>query len=161
MKRLEKDIEKAVEILTSGVMGPFMNEYNKNYMNVTENIKAYMPFLKGTYKSALLPTSSGDHVLEAILDGITNITCFDINHLAKYFTELKFAAIKNFSKNEFIYFMYKNTLNKEMFEFLKNSLDDDVATFWKELFDRCDINWIRSNLFFSIGIIDKNKKNNY
>ncbi len=157
MKKLEEDIKNAIDIIKNG-NGSTMNSYCKIYQNTTENLKAYMPLLEGDYKSALLPTSSGDHLLEAILNGITNVTCFDINHLARYFAELKFAAIKNFSKDEYINFMYKNTLNREMFEFLKNSLENDVSIFWKELFAHSDINRIKHNLFFSVGLIDKNKK---
>ena len=130
---LEEDIKKAIDIITKKTPGTNMDEYCKLYLNTTENLKAYMPCFDIQCKKALLPTSSGDHQLEAILDGVTNITSFDINKLAKYFTELKFGAIKNFNQDDFIRFMYKDTLNKEMFDYIKNSLNDDVRLFWEEI----------------------------
>lgn len=130
---LEEDIKKAINIITKKTSGTNINEYWKLYLNTTENLKAYMPHLDINCKNALLPTSSGDHHLEAILDGVTNITSFDINKLAKYFTELKFGAIKNFNQDDFIRFMYKDTLNKEMFDYIKNTLNDDVRLFWEEI----------------------------
>lgn len=73
MESLERDILKAIEITkypkTYNIYDE-MNEYSRIYQNTTENIKAYMPFLSGNYKKAILPTSSGDHQIEAILNEI-------------------------------------------------------------------------------------------
>lgn len=160
MEMLEKDILKAIEIIkdpnTYYSQYNEMDEYSRIYQNTSENLKLCMPFLKGNYKKALLPTASGDHQLEAILNGINEITCFDLNRLAKYFTELKFCAIKNLTREEFIYFMYEDMLNKDIFNFLKSSLDEDISTFWKELYRNCNIEHIRYSLFRHLGIISEN-----
>ncbi len=155
MQRLEKDISKAIEITrypnTYNIYDE-MNEYSRIYQNTTENIKIYMPFLDGDYKKALLPTSSGDHQIEAILDGINEITCYDLNRLSRYFTELKFAAIKNLTIEEFIYFMYEDMLNKNIFDFFKTSLNEDIKIFWEELYRNCDIENIQNCLFRYLGM---------
>lgn len=159
MDMLEKDIFKAIEITKyPNTYNDYdeMNEYSRIYQNTTENIKSYMPFLSGDYKKALLPTSSGDHQIEAILNGINEITCYDLNRLARYFTELKFGAIKSLTIEEFVYFMYEDMLNKEIFDFFKNSLNEDIKIFWIELYRNCDIGNIRNSLFRYLGCIDGN-----
>lgn len=158
MERLEKDITEAVEMTRQSRIRNIydeMTEYSRIYQNTTENIKSYMPFLKGNYQKALLPTSSGDHQIEAVLDGISEITCYDLNRLARYFTELKFGAIKSLTLEEFIYFMYEDMLNKDVFNSFKNYLSEDVTTFWEELYQHCSIVNIRSNLFRYLGCNNK------
>lgn len=160
MAKLEEDINQAMEIVKcSDFFNEYdnMQKYSRIYQNTTENIKEYMPFLDGSYKRALLPTSSGDHQLEAILNGITEITCFDINRLSRYFTELKFAAIKNLSKKEFLNFMYEDIFNINVFNYLKDSLKEDVLIFWQELFKNCSIENIVNNLFRYLGFHGTNK----
>ena len=160
MTRLEEDIKQAIEIIkfseySNNYNG--MQKYSKIYQNTTENIKEYMPFLNGNYKKALLPTASGDHQLEAILNGITEITSFDINRLSRYFVELKFAAIKNLSKKEFLNFMYENIFNINIFNYLKNCLTDDVYLFWQEIFKNCNIEDIVRYLFRYLRFKDNDK----
>lgn len=150
MTNLEEDIRQAIKIAKSSkyyVNYDDMKKYSRIYQNTTENIKGYMPFIDGNYKKALLPTASGDHQLEAILNGITEITCFDINSLAKYYTELKIAAIENLSKKEFLKFMYEDIFNTSVFNYLKNNLPEDASIFWQELFKNCDRQEVISNLF--------------
>lgn len=69
MDKLNKDINYAKQLIRNGKVDNEDSNYSKVYLNTTENIKDYMPLLAGDYKSALLPTSSGDHILEAVLDG--------------------------------------------------------------------------------------------
>jgi len=87
-----------------------------------------------------------------------DITCFDINRLAKYFTELKFAAVKGFTKQEFIHFMYEDTFNREMYDYIKNNLDDNYRFFWNELFASFSPNTIKRGLFRGVSIKDNNGK---
>ena len=148
MEQLEKDIKKAIEM----VKCPYedyesMTEYSRLYQNTTENIKGYMPYLNGSYKNALLPTASGDHILETVLYGIKDITCFDINRLAKYFVELKLAALKSLNREEYIKFMYDDMFNKNYFDYIKNNLDDDISIFWSELYKNSFKDYISDNLF--------------
>lgn len=151
---LEKDILKAIEVIKSyDYIGSYdeMNKYSRIYQNTTENIRGYMPYLDGNYKTALLPTSSGDHQLEAILNGISEITCYDINRFARYFTELKFCAIKNLTLDEYKYFMYEDMLNLDIFSHIKADLTEEIIYFWEEIFKNCDIENIRRRLFWYLG----------
>ena len=115
-----------------------------------------MKYINDDYKTALLPTSSGDHQLEAILKGITDITNYDINKLAKYFAKLKFAAIKSLKKDEYIKYMYEDILNKEILSYIKDYLDDNTYQYWNELFTKCTKDDIYFRLFKKMGIYSKN-----
>lgn len=159
MTDLELDIKSACKIVKSpySLVYEEMTDYSRLYQNTSENIKAYMPYLETMKGKALLPTSSGDHQLEAILAGLTEITCYDINRLAKYFTELKFTAMKSLTKKEFIHYMYKDFLDKDYFRYLKGNLDEDTRCFWEELFKKYNNERIANNLFRYLGI-KKNEK---
>lgn len=133
MDKLNKDINYAKQLIRNGKVDNEDSNYSKVYLNTTENIKDYMPLLAGDYKSALLPTSSGDHILEAVLDGVTDITCYDINPLSKYMAQLRVEAIKSLSKEDLENFFFRNPFNKEVFNYFKNNLDDTTKTFWEEL----------------------------
>lgn len=162
MTQIELDIKKAIEMIKNPSRDyDEMNEYNKIYPNTTENIKDYMPYLAGTYHSALLPVASGDHLLEAIQYGIIDFTCFDINRLAKYFQELKLNAFKSLSEKEFIDFMYEDFLNKEYFDYFKNNLNDNDREFWLELYKNCDVESIRNGLFRFYGEMIISKGSSY
>ena len=52
-------------------------------------------------KKVLSVTSGGDHILNAILNGATDICSFDINRFCKYYSDLKIAMIKKYPKEEF------------------------------------------------------------
>lgn len=52
-------------------------------------------------KKVLTITASGDHALDAILKGATDIDCIDINIFCKYYSALKIAMIKKYDYNEF------------------------------------------------------------
>ncbi len=63
-------------------------------------------------KKVLSVTSSGDHILHAVLGGCTNITAFDINRFCKYFSALKIAMIRRYNYTKFM----------EKFKYLTNLL---------------------------------------
>lgn len=139
MSDLETDIRNAIEIskYTSVARNKYnqMINYSRIYQNTTENVREYMMYCgKGGGSSALVPTASGDQLIEAILNDYSNITCFDINRLTKYYVKLKLVAITCFSKREYVKFLYEDMLNIDMFNYIKEYLDDDTRIFWEELF---------------------------
>lgn len=134
-----------------------MTSYSRIYQNTTENLKEYMSYLNDNFSSALLPTASGDHLLEAALKSINDVTLYDINHLSKYFVKLKSEAIKNLNKQEYVLFMYKKMLDPDIFNYFKDSLDEDTRIFWTELFKKCNTDQICHNLFRNLGFISQGK----
>lgn len=122
------------------------------YPFTNENIKAYYSYIDFKNKDVLCVTSSGDHALNAILLGAKNISSFDINPLAKYYSELKIAAIKSLSLEEFIMFFYdkrfityKYFFNKKLYKKFSNNLKGDYKEFWDYFFD----NYTKMQIFKS------------
>ena len=158
MEKLENDILCAHYIVKhNNDKFDKMTSYSRIYQNTTENLKQYMSFINDNFNSALLPTASGDHLLEAVLKSIDDITLYDINKLSKYFAKLKFEAIKNLNKQEYVLFMYKKMLDPEIFNYFKNNLDDETRFFWEELFKSFSSSQICQNLFRKLGFISHDK----
>ena len=82
-----------------------MERFNSIYPFTSENIAGYMKNLNLTNKKVLTVTGSTDHILNAVLQGATDITSFDINPLTKPYMDLKISAVKNLSYEEFIQFL--------------------------------------------------------
>ena len=148
MSYLEKDINRAIEIL--GYLSKKYNkmiDYSRIYQNTTENVKEYMKYFEKNGDSTLVPVASGDQLIEAILCGYNDISCFDINRLAKYYVKLKLVAISVFSEKDYIKFMYEDMFNSSMFNYLKRYLDNDTREFWDTLFSMFGREKIISLLF--------------
>lgn len=83
------------------------------YPFTNENIGGYYNRLDFENKNVLTVTSSGDHILNAILLGANEINAFDINPLAKYYVALKIAALKSLNLDQFISFLYNKNIFKQ------------------------------------------------
>ena len=84
--------------------------------------------------------------LEAILHGAKNITSFDINRLAPYGLELKWAAIQALSYEEFLSF-YQNKFPLYFYNKIRLFLKENYLYFWGSLFDFTFPDTIYENLF--------------
>ena len=126
---------------------PFTNEE----LNVLFNMDL-------TNKSALLVTSSGDHLLHAVLNGCFDITSFDINIFSKYYSNLKIAMIKKydykkFVKNitDFINACDKTSFNLDLIYNLLNEVSSTLSNedniFWNEFFKLYSKSIYRDNVF--------------
>jgi len=103
---------------------PFSNE------NITESLEDID--LEG--KSVITVGSSGDQVLNSILKGATNITLIDGNPLARYYVELKIAAIRNLEYEECLSFLTaKNILSYKYYQKISHDLSDDAKLFWDSI----------------------------
>jgi len=114
------------------------------YPFTNENLKGYYSSIDFKEKDVLCVTSSGDHALNALVLGAKNIHSFDINPLAKYYSELKIAAIQALTLEEFILFFYNKSyfdrkkyyLKKEIYlEKISKFLDKNVKLFWNYIFE--------------------------
>lgn len=122
------------------------------YPFTNENIKSYYSIIDFQNKKVLCPTSSGDHILNALLKEPLNISSFDINPLAKYYVELKIAAIKTLSLEEFIMFFYNkklsihnHCLSKKIYTKFCDNLKGEYKIFWDYFFE----NYTRKHIFKS------------
>ncbi len=74
--------------------------FDPSYLWTNEDMKLYpKENLKG--KNILTITSSGDHALNAILNGGSMIDSFDVNIFSKYVSALKIAMIKKYGYYDF------------------------------------------------------------
>lgn len=91
-----------------------MEKFKKVYPFTTENIAGYMHNLDLTGKKVITVTGSGDHALNAILRGSTDITCFDVNPHSKDYSRDKIDAILSLSYEDFIrYLLLDNQLKSK------------------------------------------------
>ena len=86
-------LDKVMALKTK--MDLYHNYFCWLYPFTNENIGAYFSKLDFKDKSVLTVTSSGDHIINSILMGAKEVDAFDVNPLAKHYSELKIAAIKS------------------------------------------------------------------
>ena len=130
-------------------MGYTITDIYKNYFCwlypfTNENINGYYSQMNFEDKNVLTVIGSGDHILNAFLLGANRIEGFDTNPLAKYYVELKIAAIKSLTLEEFILFFYNKSIfkipkyymNKEMYGKVRKNLNDNFLEFWDYVFNK-------------------------
>lgn len=125
-----------------------MERFDSIYPFTTENISGYMSSLDLSNKRVITVTGSGDHVINAIKAGSSEITTFDINPLSKNNLDLKLSGIKFLSYEDFLdIFLYDN-LNIDK-SFIRNSdMPNDSRNFWLEkLKDKSWLDLKKSSLF--------------
>lgn len=157
MDNFESILNKAVT--TCEGQFKYQKEFSRIYSFTTENINGYLDYFDLKNKKLLTVGSSGDQVLNAYYKGCQDITLYDINEYAKYYVNLKIAAITSINYNEFQNFFFKQVLNEknnkdmfnvEAFNKIKTTLkllDYESFLFFDELFSIYKPNQIRENLF--------------
>lgn len=120
--------------------------FDPSYLWTNEDMKLYpKENLKG--KNILTITSSGDHALNAILNGATNIDSFDVNLFSKYVSALKIAMIKKYVYYDFFKRMkwiedvggFNFNSKENIIEGVRKYLSYDEYLFWST-FERLRIN---------------------
>lgn len=153
---LHDDIVKAQRIV-SGAEYNFGNTnmfHNSSavYKISNERIQDYEKYLRKRNK-VLSVIGSGDQILNCILNGTKNIDAFDISVFPKYFLELKMAAIKALTVDEYIDFFYEVTNRDEVYEDMYYRiavyLENDICEFWDSLFNFFEWKEIYNSTMFS------------
>ena len=128
-----------------------MERFNSIYPFTSENIAGYMKDLDLTGKKVITVTGSTDHILNAILQGATEITTFDINPLTKPYMDLKISAVKNLSYEDFIKFLlFESNMNLDYSIISSLDMSDESKMFWLEQlskFNNIGIELRNSSLF--------------
>ena len=141
-------------------------EEGKIYFNrtmfpfTTENISGYIKNFDLKDKSLLTVGSSGDQIINAVLQGSKDITLYDIVPESKYYYYLKVAGMISLTKEEFLeFFRFKsyigcsenaNVFNMKSFNKIKpvlKLLDVDSYTYFDELFSIFSNITLRKTLF--------------
>ena len=153
---LHDDIVKAQRIV-SGAEYNFGNTnmfHNSSavYKISNERIQDYEKYLRKRNK-VLSVIGSGDQILNCILNGTKEIDAFDISVFPKYFLELKMAAIKALTVDEYIDFFYEVTNRDEVYEDMYYRiavyLENDMCEFWDSLFNFFEWKEIYNSTMFS------------
>mgnify|MGYP004559146115 CR=1 FL=1 len=110
-----------------------MERFNSIYPFTSENIAGYMKELDLTDKKVITVTGSTDHILNAVLQGATEITTFDINPLTKPYMDLKISAVKNLSYEDFVSFLlFEDKMNLNYNTILNLDMPNESKIFWIE-----------------------------
>lgn len=153
---LHDDIVKAQRIV-SGAEHNFGDKdifHNASavYRVSNERIQDYRKYLKNRNK-VLSVIGSGDQILNCILNGTKEIDAFDISVFPKYFLELKMAAIKALTIDEYIDFFYEVTNSDDVYEDMYYRiaayLKPVALEFWESLFNFFEWKDIYNSTMFS------------
>lgn len=140
--------------------------FDPSYLWTNEDMKLYpKENLKG--KNILTITSSGDHALNAILNGGGIIDSFDVNQFSKYVSALKIAMIKKYGYYDFFKRMdwieNMESLNfnskENIIDSIREYLSHDEYLFWST-FEYLRIN-NKVNFNDVINVYGSLKKNAY
>ncbi len=132
--------------------------FDKNsfiYKKTNERLQD-MPDILENKKKVLCVIGSGDQVLNVLLSEPEKVDAFDISVFPRYFLELKIAAIKSLSREEYISFFIDDIDHRKedyyddlFFEKIAPLLGEEEQTFWQFLFDYNDWYDIYNSMLFS------------
>ena len=124
------------------------------FLTTNERINLYEKYLKNR-KKILSVTSSGDQILNSILNGSTSIDSFDISRFPRYFFELKRSGILSLDYDTFLDFFFKDKTNYSeyyddiYYDLIRKNLDGEYKKFWDSLIDFYDWQYILTSTLFS------------
>ena len=104
IENIVRETMKQVNRTSKSLMHPEFNEYSSIYTFTTENLNGYIKKLNLKNKKVLTVTASLDHMLNLVLNGVKEIDNYDINKNTYFFANLKIAAMKVLSYDEFLNF---------------------------------------------------------
>ena len=132
----EKEAKKAEEVIKNiKSRSLYFNDSYIVYRGTNENIRS-VSYKTALYKKKdiLSVIGSGDQILNSILLDCKNIDAYDISVFPKYYLNLKIAAIKALSYEEYLEFFYgKDTFDTKNFNKVLCELDDNNRFFWEYL----------------------------
>ncbi len=143
-----QDFNLPLEYLASKYMdirvdGKFqvMDKYAVNHVTTTayafsnENLNSMFERMNIEGKKVLTVGSSGDQAINASYYGAEEVTIIDASVFAKPYIQLKLAAMKNLSFDEFnYYFKTDNVFDHRLYARFSHDLDDESKMFWDTLF---------------------------
>ena len=138
-----------------------MGRFNSIYPFTSENIAGYMKDLDLTSKKVITVTGSTDHILNAILQGATEITTFDINPLTKPYMDLKISALQNLSYEDFIkLLLFESNMNLDYSIISSLDMSDENKMFWLEQLSKYNNSGIelRNSSLFNTKYFNPNSK---
>ncbi len=131
------------------------DEHSFIYKKTNERLQDMHEILENK-KKILCVIGSGDQILNALLSIPERIDAFDISSFPMYFLELKIAAIKTLTREEFISFFIDDIDRKNeeyyddlYFDKIRTELPSNIKEFWDYLFNFNDWYEIYNSTLFS------------
>lgn len=163
---LKNDVDSAIKLLHNGKSNYWNYKKFHHYDSIYPyNNEAIVDYYDGfNYNGKVLSVaSSGDHMLNAIVKGASDITLFDINKLTIYYCILKLVAASVLDRKEFFAFFGDSKCTaprfylKDIYYKIVAFLPQEILQFWNKMYendisnpDRC------KNLFNLISVPSDN-----
>ena len=136
------------------------NNFASIYPFTTENIKGYLDLMDVRDKDVLTVGASGDQTLNLLVRDAKSVDYFDMNPFTKMYFNLKCAAIKVLSVEEYFeFFCYdafpstfkknKNAFSINIYHKISPHLDAFTRQFWDSLYLKQNGVDIRKSMLFS------------
>lgn len=136
------------------------NKFVSIYPFTTENIKGYLDLMDVKDKDVLTVGASGDQTLNLLVKDAKSVDYFDMNPFTKMYFNLKYAAIKVLSVDEYFeFFCYdafpsafkknNNAFSTNTYHRISPHLDTITRQFWDSLYLRQNGLDIRKSMLFS------------
>ncbi len=137
------------------------NQFASIYPFATENIKGYLDSMDVIGKDILTVGASGDQTLNLLVNGAKTVDYFDVNPFAEMYFNLKCAAIKAISLEEYYEFfsrdafpndpnIFDTAFNIDIYYKIEPYLDKETRNFWNALYMKQTGIKIRKSSLFSI-----------
>ncbi len=166
MEDIRKDIDEARRLIEGGLFNPFKPFSSHSSIYAFTNEKANNEIYKETLENKekiLTIIGSGDQIFNSILLGSKDITATDISNFTVYYFNLKLAAIKTLTYEEYLEFFNiksRKCFSKELYDKIFPNLDRESAFFWSVLFNSYKTSKIRKSDFFMPAKVKDYIKNN-
>lgn len=164
MAKIDITILKA--LVRSNYLYEYMDTFDVNnkfvsiYPFTTENIKGYLDLMDVKGKDVLTVGASGDQTLNLLVRDVNSVDYFDMNPFTKMYFDLKCAAIKILSVEEYLQFFcydaFPSTFKKNNNAFSINTyhkisphLEASTRRFWDSLYLEQNGVDIRKSMLFS------------
>lgn len=164
MEKIDITILKA--LTRSNYLYEYMDTFDLNnkfvsiYPFTTENIKGYLDLMDVRNRDVLTVGASGDQTLNLLVRDTNSVDYFDMNPFTKMYFDLKCAAIKALSVEEYLqYFCYdafpsafkknNNAFSINTYHKLSPHLEASTRQFWDSLYLEQNGVDIRKSMLFS------------
>lgn len=134
---LETAIKRAYAAIRCNFSAPW-SVITRLYSHSTEITEDYLKDFDLKEKRIVTVGSSGDQVLTYAHLGSKDITLMDANPLTPFFVNLKIAALKTLTRQEFLNFFNQNNdtfMNFRTYGKMRELLDETTKVFWDKLYD--------------------------
>lgn len=155
------DALKIVDNYGNNLKNAYFHQESFIYMKSNERIQDYIAYLLNK-RRILSVIGSGDQIINMLTSSPEHVDCFDISVYPKYFLNLKLAALKSLSREEFLSFFFESaqtTLDEYYddlyFEKMRTELPKEYQEFWDALLNYTNWYEITNSRLFSSEVVTR------